>query len=1109
MPVYDRPTGVATRSILREGPGKHIERGRLAQPLRAALDAGGVVLVAGAGFGKTTVLEQVLAEDGAQVAWVGCTDTDRAPGSLLLRIVGAIGAVAPGATDVLAERLATAPTQIDPLAAATELTAELSRLLVEPVTLVIDDAEHLDGATGSLRLVDELLRSERAPLRVAVASRRTLDLHLAKPRAAGRLGELTAADLAFDAGECADVLRSRTGLDPSTEQVESLVRATEGWPMGVALAAELADRDRAASFSSLAAAADVRAFLSEELLESLDRELLDAAIDSSIVRVVSAGIAAAFGLPDDFRDRIERAGIMIRRLGDGAFAYHPLLRELLRERLGIDRDEDERRRLHGAVAPALAADGEAAAAIEHWLDSGRWDDAAGAIEAMGPDLVRSSPELVGSWISRLPAEHRETPSLLALDGERSWLCGDHRAAIPALRGAIAGFREHPDPPAEWLARSSLVDSLFAAGAPDAIEAVVEGWDQPAAEAAGDLAPAIATRAGAALASFGRVRASAELITAARLHGRPELLAPMEAIWWLFHYYPEGLLDEACAGLEESAAELERFDPLNTRYMLLGSLGVTYDERGYPERALETWLRIQELVHGVSGPVLAGAAHGWCALLHARAGRLAEAEAELAQYRMVETGTRSFVSGIASAAVAALRGDEREVIASAERALAIVAALGPLWHSLVAGQLVPALAAVDRVGFARRLIEDTLAIVDELHPAPRGCNPRGRLIALRAWLDHLGGDDESADAGLGEFWEVSGASRRHTLRRDWRLLEPLVDGGLERGVLEPEPAVAAISGAFPEGRQLVPFLDHPVAAVRRAALEPALRSGEPGALTRLVELERDPDDDLAAAAARAADRLGRLLPPLRFGVLGGFAVQRGSTVTGDGGWERPIDARLVRFLLVNVGRPVSEDVLFEALWPDREPESARRSLQVSVSRSRHVIDPPHAERSAIESVAGGYRLSLAERDGVDAEEFLAAVELALAEPSESRRPLLEHARALWGGEPMPEERYSDWATAYRERLVDRYIAVLTALIDGYAGAGDHAAAADAARDLVDTDALNEAGHRALMSAYARAGRRGHALRQYLECRRALVEGLGVEPVAETSRLQARILAGEII
>ena len=46
----------------------------------------------------------------------------------------------------------------------------------------------------------------------------------------------------------------------------------------------------------------------------------------------------------------------------------------------------------------------------------------------------------------------------------------------------------------------------------------------------------------------------------------------------------------------------------------------------------------------------------------------------------------------------------------------------------------------------------------------------------------------------------------------------------------------------------------------------------------------------------------------------------------------------------------------------------------------------------------------------------------------------------------------------------------------------------------------------MTALARAGQRSLALRQYLECRRRLIDGLGVEPDAETADLQRRILAG---
>jgi DNA-binding SARP family transcriptional activator len=86
-------------------------------------------------------------------------------------------------------------------------------------------------------------------------------------------------------------------------------------------------------------------------------------------------------------------------------------------------------------------------------------------------------------------------------------------------------------------------------------------------------------------------------------------------------------------------------------------------------------------------------------------------------------------------------------------------------------------------------------------------------------------------------------------------------------------------------------------------------------------------------------------------------------------------------------------------------------------------------------------------------------------------------------------------------------VLGALCDDCLDRGDLIAAALRARDLVELDPLNEGAHRRLMIAYARAGQRSQALRQFLECRRALVEQLGVEPASETARLQQRILAGE--
>jgi DNA-binding SARP family transcriptional activator len=298
-------------------------------------------------------------------------------------------------------------------------------------------------------------------------------------------------------------------------------------------------------------------------------------------------------------------------------------------------------------------------------------------------------------------------------------------------------------------------------------------------------------------------------------------------------------------------------------------------------------------------------------------------------------------------------------------------------------------------------------------------------------------------------------------------------------------------------------------VRRAVLLSALAAGRPEGVERAPEFVGDPDPEVAAAARAVVERLRRDPPPLTFRLLGGFELRRATWLVDDAVWERRVAQRLVRYLLCHDCGPVLEDDLIAAFWPDASASAARRSLQVAVSAARAVLDPVGAPDSRLASSQRTYRLRLRDRDVVDAHEFERAAADALGTTDAGRRAALQAAAALWGGEPLPEERYTDWAVPWRERLLDRHAEVLGALADSHADAGDLAAAVQVARQLVELDPLDEAAHRRLILAFARAGRRGHALRQFLACRHALVTTLGVEPSEETAALQRRLLAGEVV
>jgi ATP/maltotriose-dependent transcriptional regulator MalT/DNA-binding SARP family transcriptional activator len=1061
-----------------------IARLELARRLTRALDAGAVVLVAPAGYGKTMALEAALELRGGGCAWVRCTEADRDPGRLLGHLVDALRSAAPGVADAFADRLAAGNEPVDVGRAARALAAELSRLLVDPLAIVIDDAERLGGAPAALRLVGDLLGADAPRLAVAVAARVAPRLRLAKLRASGRLTELDAAALAFTVEECAELLRRQGSREPA----EALWSAAEGWPLGVALAA------RSASAATAARPGTLHEYLAEEVLDHLQPSLRDALADASVAPRLDAATVAALGLPASFLDAARAAGIPLREVGDGV-ELHPLVREFLAARLERERPPARRAELHARLAATLSGP----EAVEHWLAAGEDERAAAAVAMHAPALLRTAPATVAAWLERLPASARAAPELRLLEGRLLAGAGRLADAIAPLRQAVDGFAARGDAQSEWLARAGLAATyVIQERFEDAIP-LAAGLDATDAHAA----PMVGLAVGAALAGACRYAEAADQFRRAvdRPAGAP-FMPIAEGFQGFWVDLQCGALDAALARLRSAVAALERDDPFGRLPYLIGMVGSVHDERGEDDAALAAMARAERLAEEtVLGGYIADVAARLTAGVHARTGRLAEAERELGRTAGHGLGWYAGDADITRATIALERGDQGAAREGVRAALA-AGALEPWrarWRNTAL--LAPLLAGAGRSAWARELVEDALAA----RPPLASC---ARLLALRAWLRGLEGDERGMLDDVASAWAEAGEAPEHLLRRERPRLEPLLWIALERWVLEPDAVLAAIAAVAPGGGAELPYTRHPRAPVRRAAVTALATSGHPDAGARVAELEHDPDPGVAAAARAARSHALQRPAPLAFTMLGGFSLRRGSFAVDDRAWgpRRRAAQRLVRLLLLAGAAAVSEDALFEAFWPDKAEPAARRSLQVTASSARAVLDPSGAERSVLTVSDRTYRLVLSGRDSVDADTFEREAVAALAASGRDRRARLQAASERWDGEPLPEDRFEDWAAAWRARLLDTYARLLGALADACADDGDHAGAVDASRRQVALDPLDEAAQRRLMLAYARSGRRGHALRQYLACRRALIDALGVEPAQATTELQRAILAG---
>lgn len=1078
-----------------------IERTGVTGLIIGGLEGGSVLLIAGAGYGKTTALRQALDRSGSAAAWVRCGDAGADAGRLLGLVLDAVARACPGAADAIAEQLGNAREPIDPERATAALEHELGSVLLEPLVIVFDDAETVMGAPAALGVIGRLLASESPTLRVALAARQRPDVRLARVRVTGRITELGPSDLAFSAPECAAYLRQAIGQDPDPAEVEGLLLATDGWPLGIALTASEGDLR---AFGPSPAVA--REYFAEEIYSPMDPRLRQSLLAASIAPDLQVAELAGLAPQGGFAGAIDRRELFVRsESGDGPRELHPLFREFLRARFRTDVPPDEQRLVARQIARALDAADRRAEAVDYYVSGEDWAMASAGVAREGAALVRSAADTVDGWIRALPDEHADRPELRLLAGELAHGQGRFREAVDLCRSAVEAFDAAGAPAAQrFAARFALADVLMAVGDLSSVGALSSVLDEPGA-AGNVLARAVGIVAAAGLARAGRFAEGRSVFDRALddpSAGLLQGLAPAFAGYYL--ELPAGRLDDALRHAHDAVAMLEVADPTGRLPYALTYLMAILEERGEDSEALVVAQRTRE------GAQRVGLA-GWVGLalairsasLRVRSGDAAGAETDLADVPRQWEAWGAWELDATRASIAALRGDGEQALAAAERAVREVDRRWPYFdRARCAALLAPTLSNAGHSLRAREVVEQTLA-------GRQAGFSTARLNAVLAWLLHDEGDEQGSIAALSAACQEAGDQFKHVIRREWPRIERPVWAALEQGALDVAGAVEALAGARSGGTALAGFTRHPSAAVRRAALLSAVVAGHPDGIERVPELLRDNDERVVIAARAAADFLTRTPPTVSFRVLGGFEVRRGTWLVDDVAWGRRVAQRVIRLLLCRAGGPVPEDELIEAFWPDKTPQAARRGIQVAVSAARAVLDPPGVEHSRLVCSERTYRLRLREDDTIDAEEFERAAKAAFAVAPGACRPALLAAAALWGGEPLPEERYTEWAALWRERLVDRYAEVLAALSEAHEQAGEMSQAVEVARRLVELDPLNEAAHRRLMVAFARAGRRGHALRQFLACRHALITELAIEPGEDTAALQRRLLAGESI
>jgi DNA-binding SARP family transcriptional activator len=237
------------------------------------------------------------------------------------------------------------------------------------------------------------------------------------------------------------------------------------------------------------------------------------------------------------------------------------------------------------------------------------------------------------------------------------------------------------------------------------------------------------------------------------------------------------------------------------------------------------------------------------------------------------------------------------------------------------------------------------------------------------------------------------------------------------------------------------------------------------------------------------------------LMGRFSVTIDDRRIPDDAWRLRRARDIVKLLALARNHELHREQVMEALWPEREPESAANNLHQALHVARRAVEDP----AMLQLRDGVVRLFPGGAVEVDVEEYEDAV--GRARGSGTLEDLLI-ARAAYRGELLPDDRFEPWTEVRRSALLQEHLELLWGLASAQEAAGDRPGAIASLREIIDADPVHEAAHASLMRLYALEGQPRLAIRQYGALRSWLRRELDVEPGEETEALRREILAGHV-
>ncbi|MBU4132538.1 MAG: hypothetical protein KKF12_17115 [Proteobacteria bacterium] len=435
------------------------------------------LVVAGPGYGKTTLVAQAMARLCLQAVWYRPDPVETDFLGFIRRLVRGIQGYYPGFWEGLGtqEGNENAFFQMDSAVAGEAFLTEMKAHVTSDLFLVVDDCQVLDSPPEINAFFQSLLDRLLPSFHLILISRVLVPLKLSRLMADRQVIQIAEAALAFTTKEIRLLFSQLFDIVLPEDYIDLLYRKTGGWVSGLVLfyhslrkktGPEVGDAITSLNGSQRY----LFNYFMENVFDSLPEEKQAFMLRTAILSRLHFKFCNRFL-------SIDNARAILCELEDGhcftfsvdedrdLFFYHRLFQEFLQDKLKHWLDPEEINRLYKDAAILYEREDQGQEALQHHLLAGNIADASRLLNRFARPIIKQDrPQMVKSLLSIIPAQYMdEEPWFQYLEAGYLGLCRRLQLAANAYEKVLKVFRSQQDEQGECLCLMELAEYYLASG----------------------------------------------------------------------------------------------------------------------------------------------------------------------------------------------------------------------------------------------------------------------------------------------------------------------------------------------------------------------------------------------------------------------------------------------------------------------------------------------------------------------------------------------------------------------------------------------------------------------------------------------------------------------